>query len=154
MTSPFYDGNTAYTPTFCCGSYPVGQYEESGVVRIAIAQEDLIFLEPASAYITTVGDAFVISFEGAEFYSYQSITQNLNFQVALYASGNVEMRWGDSSIDSLVTIAAGLEDGPLATPATGAPFDDFGVTEGASWPTNQCRMFETTPDGNYTEYLF
>lgn len=132
----------------CCEAFPIGDLSGSRIPRIALAQQTL----EGSAYVVTIGDAFVISFEGVAFY--QQGKGDLNFQVALYADGRVELRWGEGSLTGSSSIASGLEDFDLAVPTTGGPFEAAGVaTLEGGWPTNQCLMFVPAADGNYTEFF-
>jgi hypothetical protein len=118
-------GNPADCPVWCqydlvkcCESFPIGELSSSRIPRIALAQQEL----EGTAYYATIGDTFVISFENARFFA-QVEGSDLNFQVALYADGRVELRWGEGSITDSGSIASGLEDFDLAVPATGAPFE-------------------------------
>lgn len=61
------------------------------------------------------------------------------------------MRWGQGvADDGIEGVAVGLEDIDSTVPANGEPFGSAtGVTQ--VWPVNQCRIFDPTSDGSYTE---
>jgi hypothetical protein len=135
-----------YDIVSCCTAFPIGELSPSGIPRIALAQHNL----KGQAYYASVGDAFIISFEEVGFASFEN-ELNLFFQVALYADGRVELRWGSGFFRLHQSVAAGLEDLDLTVPATGWPFESAGVTALGSWPTGQCRLFAPAVGGNYTE---
>lgn len=140
----------------CCAASPIGSFPDVTLPRIAVSHVDLAFSSegsnPADVYYAMVDDAFIISYEGLDVYPPTVDKLNLYFQVALYPSGDVEMRWGQGSLLDPSSIAAGLEDGDLAVPATGGPFGVDGVTTVGTWPENQCRTFVATKDSTYVEF--
>ena len=133
----------------CCEAFPIelGGYYVS-VPRIAVAQTHLNPVNGGGGvYTAEVDGAFVISWEGVSLID-EPFQQGLNFQAVLYPEGNIEMRWGDGNPQSEVfAIAGGLEEDGMnmIVPVTGAPFDGTGGVS-RSWPQNQCRLFEVTPD--------
>ena len=106
-------------------------------------------------YFAIVDGVFVISWESVP--QYDGMVKNgLNFQVALHAGGNIEIRWGDGNppTDFDASGVAGIEDDGVgvAVYPTDFPFGnekDFGVA--ASFPFNQCRAFVVTATSNYAE---
>ena len=117
-------------------------------------------LDPSIAgniYVANVDGVFVISWEGVP--QYGGLPENgLNFQVALYPGGNIEIRWGDGNppTDRDASGGAGIVDYGAAGvfgPATRFPFGSEGYRDGyaPSFPSNQCRTFVATAMGNYIE---
>ena len=133
--------------------HPVELGGSYSVPRIAVWQQDLDPSIAGNIYVAIVDGVFVISWEGVP--HIDGLPDNgLNFQVALHAGGNIEIRWGDGNPNEDVSGAAGIEDDAagVAVPATRFSFGD--ETNGgvaASFPSNQCRAFAVTATGNYTE---
>jgi hypothetical protein len=136
-----------YDKVSCCDAFPIGELSGSRITRIALAQHNL---RGNAYYYTSIREAFVISFEGVDFYLAEN-GLNLYFQAALYADGRIGIRWGPAGSPRYYheSVAAGLEDFDLVVPgATGEPFDTHGATAlGGTWPTDQCRMCVPTADG-------
>lgn len=123
--------------------------------RIVVAQSDRQpILGVGAIYAAQVADAFVISWEGLR-PDDEDNQSGFNFQVVLYPSGSIEMRWGDGNPKSDgFSIDAFLNDGVNVTvPVTGAPFIESSNTSGIAhgWPMNQCRLFTVNPDGEYVQ---
>jgi hypothetical protein len=137
------------------GSYQLHPVELGGsysAPRIAVWQQDLNPSASGKIYSATVDGVFVISWEGVPHINAVDDI-GLNFQVALHAGGNIEIRWGDGNPNEDVG-TAGIEDDAagVTVPATGFPFDN--ETNGgvaASFPSNQCRSFAVIATGNYAE---
>jgi hypothetical protein len=118
-------------------------------------------LDPSIAgniYVANVDGVFVISWEGVP-QSNGGLPENgLNFQVALYPGGNIEIRWGDGNppTDRDASGGAGISDqsAGVLVPATRFPFGNeaYPAGEAPSFPSNQCRIFVVTAMGNYIEW--
>ena len=132
--------------------HPVELGGSYSVPRIAVWQQDLDPSIAGNIYVAIVDGVFVISWEGVP--HIDGLPDNgLNFQVALHAGGNIEIRWGDGNPNEDVG-TAGIEDDAagVTVPATGFLFDN--ETNGgvaASFPSNQCRSFAVIATGNYAE---
>lgn len=147
------------THPFTAFPFPIDTYTPFEA-RIAVAQTHLDATTGGSVYTAQVDDAYmVVSWEGVPFIG-DGPENGLNFQVVLYANGDVEMRWGEGTPKGLPSfpfrIAAGL-DGILGTvfnfagtPVTGSPFDGLsGLSD--DWPLHQCRMFVPAEYSGYTQ---
>ena len=134
--------------------HPVELGGSYSIPRIAVWQQDLNPSASGKIYVANVDGVFVISWEGVPHINAWFYEDGLNFQVALHAGGNIEIRWGDGNPIEDVSGAAGIEDDAagVAVPATRFSFGD--ETSGgvaASFPSNQCRAFAVTATGNYAE---
>ena len=99
---------------------------------------------------------FVISWESVPHINAGFDEDGLNFQVALHAGGNIEIRWGDGNPNEDFSGTAGIEDDAagVALPATRFSFgDETNGDVAASFPSNQCRAFAVTAMGNYSKLL-
>ena len=148
----------------CCSAQPIEMLGYYSIPRIAVAQMDLSPQNGNGAIYTSThqllsdgeddDEAFIISWEDVQIYGVVADENNgggLNFQVLLYANGNMEMRWGEGSTGGIL-LASGVEDDAanVTAPVTGLPYnrtDQPGVSD--EWPQNQCRLFfkKTTLDG-------
>lgn len=128
-----------------------GRY--TSIPRIAVAQGDI---GPSGSIVTAqLEDSFVISWENVFHFCYPT-GQPLSFQALLFENGKVELRWGEGRHASFgMNFAAGLEDDPVdvIVPATGEPFDAFGLGVSSQWPRNQCRAFVVSDDDGYLEII-
>ena len=129
--------------------YP-GNVEESSFIDVWF--QDLNPRIAGNIYVASVDGVFVISWEGVP--QDGGLPENgLNFQIALYPGGNIEIRWGDGNppTDRDASGGAGIFDygAGVAAPATRFPFDSAGGAR--SFPSNLCRTFVVTAMGNYTE---
>jgi hypothetical protein len=151
MNGAVFFGYEASSYMGCCGAFPVELSGMYPIPRIAVAQVDLNPSIAGMIFVATVGNAFVVSWEGVPAFSAPADSQvRRNFQVALYSNGDIELRWG--MVDNFSPIAAGLEDNValVAVPASGFPFGAGGVS--SEWPTNQCRRFSAV-GGTYVELI-
>lgn len=134
----------------CCVPEPITIFGRYLIPRISVAQTDIA--PSGRLYTAHIDDAFIISWEGV--FEFGMTRQNaLNFQAVLFENGNVELRWGQGN-PVVGHFAAGLEDEPagVIVPATGFPFDgSLGAGVSTRWPQNQCRVFEVSNNGMYTE---
>lgn len=132
------------------GDFPIAVGGAYAVPRIAVAQADLDPESSGEIYASTAGSSFVVSWEGASHWNQEN---TMNFQVALFPNGAIEVRWGEGDLPPGKSIVSGVEDDGLGitTPATGAPFEAGGQTQFGVWPSNQCRRFERTGAAMYVE---
>jgi hypothetical protein len=128
-------GDTSATDS---GPWPITTMDrnaswESQVSRIAVANL------AGSMYPTTLergvflydsGMSVVISWEGF----FPPSRSPIHFQIELYDQGDFQLRWG-----RVRTIAAGIQDGNMAIPVQGSPFQPNGLAN--SFPANQCVHF-------------
>jgi hypothetical protein len=95
-----YLGTDTYFSTGCCEAFPIAADDIQAVPRIAVAQGDWNPALTGAIYTAMVGEAFVISWEGVP--EYAGISElPFNFQVALYANGVIELRWGEGASELL-----------------------------------------------------
>ena len=126
-----------------------------GSSYIDVWHQDLDPRIAGNIYVANVDGVFVISWEGVP--QYGGLPENgLNFQVALYPGGNIEIRWGDgnppTNRDASGAARIKVEAG-VSVSATRFPFgnDADGNGYAPSFPSNQCRIFVATALGNYIE---
>lgn len=136
--------------------------EAGGLISEALIAVGSTDFNPASdsstgaIYVAWSEASFVISYEGIAHFVHDELTSPediLDCQVALFADGRVEMRWGKGRLPQGaqgVLFVAGIEDDQvdLIAPAMGFPFGEggFGGGVASSWPRNQCRAYVPVGD--------
>mmetsp|Transcript_21059 Transcript_21059/g.31797 ORF Transcript_21059/g.31797 Transcript_21059/m.31797 type:complete len:346 (+) Transcript_21059:1008-2045(+) len=107
-------------------------------------------------YTFSAYDSFIISWEGAIPLEGDEGNHVVNFQTVLYATGQIEFRWGDGTFPVTHRVLSTVAN-TCAQKYANPSGDPFSVLYGpmifpefGEWPGNQCRLFQ--PDEEFDFY--
>ena len=155
------------SPFYWLGRYPVFSFWVSANGRIRVddcdrgERESCFLVNVAQADLNparSVGGAvwahdasdrspqgpLIISWEGVPFFG--SADTYIEAQASFFNNGDIDICWGDSTLEEYHKIMAGVSDTNTGRyfPASGYPFDSSGMTRQGSWPSYQCQRFSIT----------